>query len=222
MLTIIESPQENSLKPTKGLFKAMLSDQGSEKARSYLLEEESALLKFMQTTPGVSGMDFCVVGGGCFQYLSLAKIFCKSYILVEPNLDLFADQKVVDTLCSSENVRCFRDKFEGYCEKELLNSYNGNTFYVFWFNVISYIDNPVGLIKKHTKKGDIVFFSTWRDIPKSQEIMSSYLDYINGHSDIYEKFELPRIKAKEIDELRLLYKFEHTINEATEILILHV
>jgi len=159
-------------------YEKMLSEEAIEKAGPYLREEQTILENYLAENICLRSMNCCVVGGGSFHYLLQALSFAKTYTLVEPFLNLYVSDETLMKIKKSEKIKYFDIDFETFCRKSN-NCCSESTLYIFWFNVILYINNPIEMINKIIKKGDIIFVSGWMNTLFSHNILVDYFNYVN-------------------------------------------
>lgn len=182
-------------------YERMLSEEAIEKASLFLDEEQHVLESFLANNVCLGSMNCCVIGGGPFQYLLQVLSFAKSYTLIEPFLDLYVTRDCLAKLDKSSKIKYFNMDFETFCDTST-NVPHENTFYVFWFNVIQHINNPIHRINKIIKKGDIVFLSGWGDSNLARQVSKDYFTFVNDGFRINDPPSLPSLKDIELNKLK--------------------
>lgn len=175
-------------------FPKMVHSDALQKASPYLDEEAAVLEDLLKSHKTTASMTFCLIGGGTYHYFDLATQYTKKYFLIEPfpprNSPVHVDQK---------RVTLFPGTFEKYCTETLER--RGNTIYVFWFNVVRYIENLVSSINQIVKEGDILFFSEWNETEKAEQVRTEYVNYVGTlPRRVNRSFELSQIPlAKKVE-----------------------
>lgn len=204
------------------VFKRMLANSVLKKARPYLNEERSILEELIHNTRQIYQMNFCLIGGGPLHYLSLATQYFSKYILIEPYLRYFMDEPSVKTMEKSTNIIFIERGFEDYCRTHSVTFTQTRTLYVFWFNVISYIQDPIEWIKRIVKTGDMVFISRWGNTALAQKTLKDYLDYVNNGEKKNNLQILPASQELPLDQLDHTSKIQLIRQNITDITIIHI
>ena len=139
-------------------------------ANPYLDEEEIAVTEIMSN---IDSTNLIVIGGGYLKYLPIAAQYSKRYIVIDNHLSIFINDSIKYLLNSNPNIALINKKYEDLRSADLPSN---NSLYIFTFNVISYINDPVYHIKRLIKKGDVVFISSWN--PGAQTIFEKYTNHV--------------------------------------------
>lgn len=157
-------------------FVRMMLPDAEKKAELYVKEERNALLQLISSTDKINKKNFVVIGAGTLWYLELVFEKVKMYIAVEPLADTFVQKQVNFILSKHNNIKVIGKELGKFKEDEIPND---NSIFVFHFNILAYIPNPIIKINKYLKKGDILYFSTWNTSDKAKQIRKKYFDYIS-------------------------------------------
>jgi hypothetical protein len=207
----------------RNLFIKMVAPTALEKARPYLDEERVVLQNFLKTHANVQSMNFCVVGGGGVHYLALASKYTKKYIIIEPYLSDYLPHDLFKKELSKQNTPILHQKFfEDYCSSNSEIQSTTPSIYVFWFNVISYIDQAIHNINKIAKKGDVIFISGWRNTHEAQTVMTDYFDHVKGHQIFSRKIKLPSLNKINCTQISEASSIELKRGKITDIQIIYL
>ena len=209
----------------KKVFKDMFSDLALEKANAYLNEERLILEKLVRDTPKTRNMNFCVVGGGPFSYLSLASKYFNKYTLIDPHLHCFMNETFLKSMEKLEKIKCIEcieKSFEDYCQTYSTSFTPTNTFYVFWFNVISYIQNPIEWLNQIVKPGDIVFISKWGSSEIAQKTLKNYFERVNNDDKENNHQVLPALPNLPFGKLYQTSGIRYINQKVTNIIVAYI
>ena len=162
---------------TNEYFYRMLSPEALRLAHSYLVQEDRILETFLVHAPSARQMNFVAVGAGEFSYLQHSLTYASRYVLIEPNMDIYFNESIRFLADQMKNVFLIKKRFHEVKQEEIPS---GNSLFVFFFNVISYIENPIQSINRLLKKGDVLFLSSWAKTQKARVIRSQYFTYLNN------------------------------------------
>jgi hypothetical protein len=118
-----------------------------------------------------------VIGSGTLWYIDLVYESVKKYIAIEPLADIFIAKQVMFVLKQLKNIDVIKKNF-GDFSKKILNE--NNSIFVFHFNILSYIYDPVKKINKYLKEGDILYISSWNTTESAIKVRKEYFDLINS------------------------------------------
>ncbi len=201
-------------------FMHMLSKKALDIATPYLQEEKLILEQLMENNPKTRDMNFCVIGAGPLFYFSTGIRYANNYIAVEPHINQFVNSSYVETLMLDSKVTVFPQYFEEFCKKAAKKESSAqNTLYVFWFNVINYIESPIRFLNKILKKGDIVFISGWSDSSYAKKNIEKYFECINEFKSEYNLPTLPSLQGINVTDLNYFYENQVFLGKTTEIWI---
>ena len=173
-----------SLNNTKSLeslqsdyFVRMMLPDAEKKVSPYVLEERKSLTKIIKSIKRIREFNFVVIGSGTLWYIDLVYSTVKKYIAIEPLADIFIAKQVMFVLRQLNNIDVI-DKDFGKFPKSLLG--NANSIFIFHFNILSYIFDPVKKINKYLKRGDILYISSWNKTNAAHEVRKAYFDFVNS------------------------------------------
>jgi hypothetical protein len=104
---------------------------------------------------------------------------------------------------------------------------SGNSIYVFFFNILGYIDEPVSIINRLLKKGDILFISSWNyRNDRARKIRTKYFDYLNSFEksvviDPTETIGICNLDFFPFKSLKYYKSHKRIIGSVTDILIIY-
>lgn len=223
-MTQLNSPKRLKKIKDEYFVKMMLPDS-EEKALPYVNEEEATLKKLLNSNNHINDFNFVVVGSGTLWYLDIAYGKVKNYIAVEPLADIFIHEQVRFILQKHKNIKVIGEEFGEYeIEQPLMQ----NSMFVFHFNILSYIPNPIRRINKYLKEGDILYISSWNSTIKAKSVRKNYFDYLNANtsSNSYkinpdETTGLCNLDVFPFDKLKFYKSHERIKGEITDILIIY-
>ncbi len=111
-----------------------------------------------------------VIGAGNNQYQNLVNKYKLNYSGLEP---------FYTSPDHSESI--IKLDFENF---DRHNFTEGNTFFIFWFNVAFYINSIEKHIERLVNPGDILFFSGWSNSQKAKRIMAEYFSQVFVDVDV--------------------------------------
>jgi hypothetical protein len=117
----------------------MLPD-AEKKVSPYVLEERKSLVKIIKSIKNINEFNFVVIGSGTLWYIDLVYSVVKKYIAIETLADIFIAKQVMFVLRRLRNIDVINKDF-GKFPKSLLG--NANSIFIFHFNILSYIFDPV-------------------------------------------------------------------------------
>ncbi len=157
-------------------FVRMMLPDAEKKAGLYVKEERNALVKLISNTDEINKRNFIVIGAGTLWYIELVFGKVKKYIAIEPLADTFVQKQVSFILDKHDNIKVIGKELGKFKESEIPDN---KSIFVFHFNILAYIPNPIVKINKYLKKGDILYFSTWSNSDKARQVRKRYFDYIS-------------------------------------------
>ncbi len=204
-------------------FYRMLSPYALKLSAPYNDEESEVLEWCLQSCPAVRDMNFVAVGGGELWELRRASKYAKRYICVEPLSDIFMNDSVKYLVEQFDTISYIPKRFGDVKQSDLPP---GNSFFMFLFNILAYIDNPVDAINKLLRPGDMLFISTWADTPEARRTRSSYFDHLNEMEeeaiiDPEQSIGLSHFDHFPFDELKYMKSYERVKGKITDILIIY-
>ncbi|MCX6745273.1 MAG: hypothetical protein NTX82_07180 [Candidatus Parcubacteria bacterium] len=206
-------------------FVRMMLPDSEEKALLYVEEEKRNLEVMIWHIKNLSKMNFVVIGAGALWYLDLVFGKVKKYIAIEPLADTFIQKQVRFVISKHDNIRVIGKEL-GSFKKNILPT--GGSIFVFHFNILAYISNPMKNINKYIKKGDILYLSTWSNSKKAVKVRKEYFDFLGLHQfknvfKIDPKENMGICKFDHFPFNRLKYYREHKriTGSITDILIIY-
>lgn len=172
--------QNNTQVPVKDIaanyFVRMMLPDAEKNAEPYVNEEKTALMNLISDIDNLDDINFVVIGAGTLWYVEMVLGKVKQYIAVEPYADIFIQKQLSYILGFHKDIKVISNEF-GDFDKDQIG--NGNSIFVFHFNILSYIPDPVKNINKYLKPGDVLYISSWSDSLKAQAVRKTYFDYLN-------------------------------------------
>lgn len=216
-----EVPEAGSV--SEDYFYRMLSPQAIKKSRSYHKEEEKVLKELLLKVANARNMNFISVGAGELWYLKFGLRFAHKYVSIEPLTKVFLNEDVKYLVKQMKNIILLEKKF-GDIERHEIPA--GNSIYVFLFNILAYIENPIPAINKLLREGDILFISSWNNTPKAKELRTKYFNYLNSFEkkvtiDPEETIGLCYLDDFPFQSLKFYKKYQRFIGKITDILIIY-
>ncbi len=170
-----ETPVPGSV--SEEYFYRMLSPYALKYSAPYNIEEESALKELLSKNSFKDNTSLAVIGCGDLWYVDLARRYNMGYVAVEPLIDIFVNKYIQSLINSFGNIYLIKSKF-GEINSNSLPS--GNLLWVFTFNILAYIENPIEHINKYLRQGDILFISSWCQNKEAKYVRKEYFDYLNS------------------------------------------
>jgi hypothetical protein len=169
-----EVPKEGEV--NQDYFYRMLTPEALKFSKPYNDEEAKVLKNFLKTNPSTKEMNLVAIGAGELWYLQYGLKYAKSYVEIEPLLDLFLNDDVEFLAKNFNRIHLFDKRFGEVGNGEMPP---GPSLYVFLFNIFSYIDNAINIINEVIEEGDVLFISTWNSTPEAKKVRKEYFDYLN-------------------------------------------
>lgn len=171
----------NNAKPLEDLqsdyFVRMMLPDAEKKVLPYVIEEKANLIKLLKSINKTDNFNFVVIGSGTLWYIDLVYESVKKYIAIEPLADIFIAKQVMFVLKQLKNIDVIKNNFGDFSKKILIKN---NSIFVFHFNILSYIYDPVKKINKYLKEGDILYISSWNTTESAIKVRKEYFDLINS------------------------------------------
>lgn len=200
-------------------FYRMLSPQALKLSAAYHQEESSVLEKCLKKN-STKNMNFAAIGGGELWRLRLALAYTKSYACIEPLADVFMNDSVKYLVEQSSNVLYIAKRFEDVTREDLPSR---NNFFMFLFNVLAYINDPIEAINKLSKPGDILFISTWANTKESKRCRDGYFSYLNSCGEqagmFSDRFNISDLK---LADLKYFKSSERLSNNVADVLVIYL
>lgn len=141
-------------------------------ALPYEMEERCVLSDIINEIPQKSLCQMVVVGAANYSYFEIAKEYSMDYVAVDPTGYRY--------ICNSPG--CYRNSkyipldFGEFESEELKKK---RTIFIFMFNVLAYIPNPIVQINRYINPQDIILISTWNNYNENAiNIRSEYYDAV--------------------------------------------
>lgn len=157
-------------------FVRMMLPDAELKAEPYVYEESKLLQDLLSSTNSLDTYNFVVVGSGTLWYIDMAYGRVKNYVAIEPLADIFIQKQVSYILTKHKDIHIIGQDFGNFNSNELPNN---KSIFIFHFNILSYIPDPIEKINSYIKEGDILYLSTWNSTNEAKTVRKSYFDFIN-------------------------------------------
>lgn len=219
---LTESPEKGSV--SKDYFYRMLSPQAIKWSNPYNLEEEKLLKQLLLKMVNIRNMNFIAVGAGELWYLKYGLKHAQKYVAIEPSLDVFLSDSIKYLASQMKSITLINKKFGDVNLNEIPPA---NSLYVFLFNILAYIENPVQTINKILRQGDILFISSWNHkSTKAKAVRKKYFDYLNSFEkevviDPEDTIGLCHLDNFPFQKLKYYSKHERIIGKIVDILIIY-
>lgn len=178
-LRLAEVPEEGTV--TDEYFYQMMTPENTALVKPYEDEEHACISKVMDRDPDISQKNIVVIGAGNLSYLDLAINKAKNYVAVEPLSHIFISDEQQKSVAQSDNIFVLNKKFQDITPSDLPE---GNCVYIFIFNIISYIHEPLDALNALIKKGDTIIISTWNTTSQpALNLRKTYFDALNVHPE---------------------------------------
>lgn len=159
-------------------FVRMMLPAAEKQAASYVREEKRQILRLLGARKYLSH-NFVVVGAGTLWYIDDVYDKVRKYIAVEPLAEIFIQKQVRFLIRQLPKIHVIGKEFGRFPKRELGTA---NSLFIFHFNILSYIEDPIKQINKYLRAGDVLYLSTWADTEQARRTRKAYFDVINiGH-----------------------------------------
>ncbi|HSX35468.1 MAG TPA: hypothetical protein VLH84_00875 [Patescibacteria group bacterium] len=204
-------------------FYRMLSPYALKLSEPYNSEENVILERCLEAYPDIADMNFVAVGGGELWELRRAARYAKQYTCIEPLADIFINDSVRYLIEQCSNVSFVPKRF-GEVEREDLPQ--GKSFFMFLFNILAYVEDPVGAINHILQPGDVLFITTWANTPLAKQVRSVYFSYLNETEkevviDPEQSIGLTHLDHFPVEELKHFKRSERIKGTITDVLIIY-
>jgi hypothetical protein len=155
------------LLPATEFFTRMFTREALASAEAFLRFEELTLKKTLDDFPVIKNL--VVIGSGplAYRYLISRKSRQLFYVGIDPYYQVAGEMAphtfLIDQLFEDVQRSGWR---------------RGASLYVFWFNVLFYITDPVFHLNRLLRPGDIVFNSGWSTKPSALPVMEDYFSHV--------------------------------------------
>lgn len=168
--------QKNKSTETKdNYFIRMMSPDAEKKAFLYLKEEEKNLSNLLFSFKNLNKKNFVVVGAGALWYLDLVFEKVNKYIAIDPLSNIFIQKQIRFIISKHHNIKIIGKELGIFKKKELGSN---SSIFIFHFNILAYIKNPISIINKYLKHGDILYLSTWSDSTRAKKVRQEYFNFL--------------------------------------------
>ncbi|MEK7571266.1 MAG: hypothetical protein AAB553_03245 [Patescibacteria group bacterium] len=218
---LTESPKKGSV--SEDYFHRMLSPQAIKRSKPYHNEEEENLKNFLTKTPEARRMNFIAVGAGELWYLKYGLKYANKYISIEPLTKIFLNDSIEYLAKQMKNIILIEKMFGDVKKDEIPE---GNSLYVFLFNILAYIENPIPAINKLLREGDILFISAWNTKKRAKVVRKRYFNYLNKFEkqvviDPEESVGLCYLDHFLFESLKYYKRHKRMTGKITDILIIY-
>jgi hypothetical protein len=100
--------------------------------------------------------------------------------------------------------------------------------FIFHFNILAYINNPIKNINKYLKRGDIIYLSTWCNSKNAAKVKKEYFDFLGLHHyktlfnfDPKKNKDICKFERFPFDKLKYYKGHERIKGSITDILIIY-
>jgi hypothetical protein len=218
---LTESPEEGSV--SEDYFYRMLSPQAIKQSKPYHNEEEESLKSLLIKTPEARRMNFVAVGAGELWYLKYGLKYTHKYVSIEPLTKIFLNDSIEYLAKQMKNIILLEKKFGDVKRNEIPE---GNSIYVFLFNILAYIEDPILAINKLLREGDILFISAWNTKKRAKIVRKKYFNYLNKFEkqvviDPEESVGLCYLDHFPFESLKFYKRHKRITGKITDILIIY-
>lgn len=170
-----EVPKKGSV--SSEYFFRMMSPRASKISKRYIDDETELLTSMISGLEDHHDYNLVVVAGGQLGKLQVGLELTKSYTCIEPLTDLYMGRNVLYLVKKMSKIRLVKKLLSEVRKGDLPE---GKNIFVFLFNILAYIDNPIKEINRISKPGDVLFISTWNLTPVAKKIRTKYFNYLNS------------------------------------------
>lgn len=199
--TLSEIPKEGSV--SEDYYLRMMLPKSFAIAAPFIKEEKEALEEVLDQLPNPKKYNFVAIGAGQLAHLELGMERTKGYVSIEPLTDLYIGSPLQYLASKFINIKLIKSTFENTSKSDL---FDGNNIFLFLFNIISYLENPLKGINRLASPGDVLFLATWNTSENSKKLRKDYFDYLNSYEkeviiDPEKTVGLCNLKAFPFDKL---------------------
>jgi hypothetical protein len=218
---LVERPVRGGI--TDKYFYRMLSPEALKLSARYHAEEGSVLETCLRRLRADLEMSFVAVGGGQLWELRRALNYTKRYVCIEPLADTYINDSTKYLIERAGNISLISKRFDDIDRKDLPH---GNSFVMFLFNILAYIETPLEHMNKVIQPGDILFISTWTTTSQARGVRKRYLDHVNELErkvviDPQQEMALCHLDNFPFDRLRYFNRCERFKGDITDILVIY-
>jgi hypothetical protein len=220
MKPLTETPEPGSVDDE--YFYRMLSPQALTLSAPYNNEESEELERCLCQYAGIKDMNFIAIGGGELWELRKALKYTARYVCIEPLANIFINDSVKFLTEQHDTISIVAKKFGAVMAEDLPS---GNSFFMFLFNILAYINDPIESINRLLRQGDILFMSTWANTPEAHRTRMSYFEFLNEDQEIIidpaASVGLAHFDNFPFEKLRFYKRHERIKGAVTDILIIY-
>lgn len=219
---LTETPEPGSV--SEDYYFRMLSPHALVHSAPFLDEEKKVLKNLLENTPNVDQMNLVAVGAGELWYLRFGLKYTKNYVSIEPLSDTFLNDSVKYLTEINPRITILNKRFRDVKSSELPEC---KSIFVFLFNILAYLENPLENINKLIKPGDMLFFSSWNQAnPLSRSVRKQYFDFLNSFEkdviiDPEGSVGICKLDNFPFSSLKSYQRHERITDEITDILIIY-
>lgn len=205
-------------------FIKMMMPDAEKKAELYIQEEKDAIARLLSGVKSLNKMNFIVVGAGALWYIEMAFARAKRYIAIEPLADIFIQKQFSFILSKHKNIKVIAKELGNFKKSEIPNN---SSIFIFHFNILAYLPDPIDKINKYLKKGDILYFSTWGNSNRARKIKQEYFKYLgldqaaNPFKIDFSSDKLCDLDAFPFDQLKYYKTHKRIKGKIADILIIY-
>lgn len=199
---------------TPNHFITMFSQNALTCADKYLSHEKEIVTSVLKQNASI--INLIVIGSGPAAYLEIAQHYQCRYVGVDPfyHLKEANDNNIIYFDCSFNDIN-----------RSQLPS--GPCLFLFWFNVLHYLKDPVQVLSKIIQPEDIILYSTWsfeNDISPSMNsyFLEVYRDSIHNYEHVINQIKYNNYQDCLINELEMVKKFTVKDNQVNRCTILYL
>jgi len=201
-------------------FFRMMSPGAIKLVKNYLRDEHSLVEKTIEKVDNPKEYNLVAVAGGQLWLIDIGLEKTKSYTCIEPLADLYIGNQIQYLIKKNKNIRVIKKRLADTSKKDLPE---GKNIFVFTFNILAYIENPIREINDLIKHGDILFISTWNTTPKARKIRTRYFNFLNSFEkeviiDPNNTIGICDLKAFPFDKLKFPQTHKYTKTDVVEAL----
>jgi hypothetical protein len=204
-------------------FYRMLSPYALKLSAPYNDEESKVLEQCLKAFPAIRDMNFIAVGGGELWELRRARQYAKRYVCIEPLADIFINDSVKYLVEQFDDISYISKRFGEVRRSDLPPD---NSFFMFLFNILAYVEDPIESINKVLRPGDVLFISTWANTDEARRIRSAYFNHLNGVGkevviDPEQTIGLSHLDNFPLEKLTYVKQHERVKGAVTDTLIIY-
>lgn len=169
----------------------------------YLVEESQLLQKYLKFN---SVKSLICVGCGPGKYQDTSKKHKLFYVGIDPVINKYFQNYYFPYKDKTAHKILIKDVFENVCLDKFDGEIPKPRFWIFTFNVVSYIQNFWDHIRRLSFPGDIFFISVWSSSSKAEILKDKYYQRICGDN-----------KMKKETKEYLIKNYHYSLSKLTNI-----